>query len=80
MASEVTEQPRGESGTAGPSLAATIAVGRRPYALAVHPDTGRVYVASLDDATVSVIDPATNMVTATIPVGTRPEGMALRAR
>jgi YVTN family beta-propeller protein len=47
-------------------LAATIPVGRRPYALAVHPNTGRVYVASLDDATVSVIDPATNTVTATI--------------
>ncbi|HEX3788901.1 MAG TPA: hypothetical protein VHW44_13640 [Pseudonocardiaceae bacterium] len=46
----------------------------------MHPDTGRVYVASLDDATVSVIDPATSTVTATIPVGTRPEGMALHAR
>jgi YVTN family beta-propeller protein len=40
--------------------------------VAVTPDGSKVYVANYEDNTVSVIDTATNIVNATIPVGTEP--------
>jgi YVTN family beta-propeller protein len=39
--------------------------------------TGKVYVADFSSNTVSVINPATNAVTATIPVGSEPVGVAV---
>ena len=43
----------------------------------VSPDARRVYVANGRGGTVSAIDAATNAVTATVPVGARPWGIAL---
>jgi YVTN family beta-propeller protein len=43
----------------------------------VTPDGSKVYVANYEDNTVSVIDTATNIVNATIPVGTEPFGVAV---
>jgi YVTN family beta-propeller protein len=46
--------------------------------LAVSPDSSKLYVASqLDDTAVSVIDTATNAVTATIPVASNPGALAV---
>jgi YVTN family beta-propeller protein len=44
-----------------------IAVGINPSGVAVSPDGSKVYVANFTSNTASVIDTATNMVTATIP-------------
>ena len=49
----------------------------KPMGIVVSPDDRRVYVANGRGGTVSVIDAATNTVTATIPVGQRPWGIAL---
>ena len=43
----------------------------------MDPATGTVYVANAYDGTVSVIDAATNTVTATIPVGSNPGEVAV---
>jgi len=43
----------------------------------VHPDGKRVFVSNGGDASVSVIDTASDTVVATIPVGQRPWNMAL---
>ena len=45
--------------------------------VALASDGKRVYVSNGKDATVSVIDTATNTVIATIPVGKRPWNMAI---
>ena len=47
-------------------------MGAGPLGVAVNPAGTRVYVTNLDANTVSVIDTATNNVTATIPVGAAP--------
>jgi YVTN family beta-propeller protein/parallel beta-helix repeat protein len=57
-------------------LTAVITVGPRPSALAVTPNGSSVYVTNIAGGTVSVIDTATNTVTATIPVGGSPVGVA----
>jgi YVTN family beta-propeller protein len=59
------------------SPAPSIAVGSSPFAMAVNPATGQVYVANNSSNTVSVINGATNMVTATVTVGTQPEAVAV---
>jgi YVTN family beta-propeller protein len=46
--------------------------------VAVTPDGSQVYVANAGLGTVSVIATATNMVTATIPVGTGPQGVGIQ--
>ena len=51
--------------------------GTRTNNLAVHASGARIYVSNGGDASVSVIDTATNKVTATIAVGKRPWGLAL---
>ena len=43
----------------------------------VDPAAGTVYVANSGSGTVSVIDEATSAVTATIPVGSGPDGVAV---
>jgi YVTN family beta-propeller protein len=45
--------------------------------VAVHPDGSRVYISNGGEASVSVIDVASNTVLATVPVGQRPWNMAL---
>ena len=59
------------------TVTATIPVGANPYAVAVDPAAGTVYVANTCDNTVSVIDAATRTVTATIPVGASPVAVAV---
>ena len=72
------------------TVAATIAVGERPFGLAIDRAGSRVYVANYCGDTpncneyppsapgsVSVIDTATNDVTATIPVGPGPAAIAV---
>jgi len=54
-----------------------IAVGSKPWAVAVNPKTNRVYVANEGDGTVSVIDGDTAAVVATIPVGYMPWAVAV---
>ena len=54
------------------TVTATITVGTQPWGLAVTPDGSKVYVANFEDDTASVIDTATNAVTATIRVGRTP--------
>jgi len=63
--------------TAGPTVAATVAVGAAPSAVAINPATGMAVVANRAANTISVISLATNSVTATIPVGTAPTGVAV---
>ena len=55
---------------ASPSNAviATIPVGASPQAIGVNATTSRVYVASYEDGTVSVMDGVSNTVIATVPV------------
>jgi len=43
----------------------------------VHPDGKRVYISNGGEASVSVLDTATNTIVATIPVGQRPWNMGL---
>jgi YVTN family beta-propeller protein len=68
--------------TATNAVAATVALGSGPTAVAITPNGARAYVA--DDGTnyptsgeVSVIDTATNTVVTTVPVGSTPHGVAI---
>ena len=61
------------------SSAPSIGVGSSPFAMAVNPVTGQVYVANNSSGTVSVINGATNMVAAPVPVGTDPRAVAVNA-
>jgi YVTN family beta-propeller protein len=45
--------------------------------VAITPDGAHVYVTNFADGTVSVLDTATNMVVATVPVGMGPVGVAI---
>ena len=51
--------------------------GHQPSAVAVNPSTGRVYVANTWSNNVSVVDPDSNSVVATVAVGTQPQGIAV---
>lgn len=64
--------------TAAP-LPPTITVGAVPIAATMSPDGSHVYVTNLADNTVSVIDTATNTVSATIALtaGSQPKGSAI---
>ncbi|WP_415311070.1 PKD domain-containing protein [Candidatus Nitrosocosmicus sp. FF01] len=54
----------------------TINVGERPYAIAYNPDNKNIYVANIDDNSVSVIRSSDNEVIDTINVGDDPTGIA----
>ncbi|MEU9048496.1 YncE family protein, partial [Kitasatospora sp. NPDC048343] len=55
----------------------TVAVGSFPTGVAITPDGLHAYVTNEGDNTVSVIDTATNTVTATVVVGTGPFDVAV---
>ena len=55
----------------------TIAVGARPFDVAVNPGGSRAYVANIDAHTVSVIDTAADAVVATVPVDPQPSSIAV---
>jgi len=61
------------------ATAARVRVGNSPDFLAVNSVTNQVYVANSSSGTVSVIDGATNTVTATIPVGGLPQGIGVNS-
>lgn len=52
-------------------------VGESPLGITVTPDGSKVYVTNSGSNNVSVIDTATNIVTATVPVGNDPVGVAV---
>ena len=54
-----------------------VSVGANAHQIGVNENTNTYYVSNQADNTVSVIDGATNTVTATIPVGTGPIGVAV---
>lgn len=56
---------------------ADIAVGLRPVALTYNPVNRLLYVANYEDDTLSVIDPATNAVTATLATGRHPRALCV---
>ena len=58
----------------------TITVGSAPWGVAADPNSGMVYVSNYNSDTLSVIDEATDKVTATIPVGPAPEAVAVNRR
>jgi YVTN family beta-propeller protein len=65
------------SGGASPYTVLNVAVGSAPDAVAVDENTDTVYAANAQADTVSVIDGATNAVTATVAVGANPYGVAV---
>ena len=62
--------------TAAP-LGPTITAGANPSAAAINPRTNTLFVTNYSDNTVSVINGATNSVTATVLVGNHPAGVAV---
>ena len=66
--------PEGPASTTGLT---TVSVGSNPDGVAVDATTDTVYVANNGGDSVSVIDGATDAVTATIPVGAAPRGIAV---
>ena len=60
------------SDTATNTVVATVAVGTKPYVVAVNPAGTRAYVSNFNSSNVSVIDTATNTVVATVAVGASP--------
>ncbi len=56
--------------------ATTVAAGSLPSAVAVNPVTNKIYVANIGNATVTVIDGATNAAV-TVPAGTLPASIAV---
>jgi YVTN family beta-propeller protein len=55
----------------------TFKVGRQPTHIGVNFPTNRVYVDNVLDNTVSVIDLSVNKVTATVPLASKPAGLAV---
>jgi len=60
-------------------LLANISTGRSSSAVAVNPDTNRVYVLNFYISTMSIIDGATNKVITTIPIGEHPSALAINS-
>ena len=76
-AAAVLAVPATASAAAGPIVISTVGVGDGPLGAAVNPATNDIYVVNAREDTVSDIDGWTNAVTATIPVGTAPHGVAI---
>ena len=64
--------------TATNAIVAKIAVGKRPWNMALTPDGKKLYVACGRSNAVAVIDTDTNTKIAEIPVGELPWGVAIR--
>jgi len=59
-------------------IVATIAVGQRPWNMALTPDGKKLYVACGRSGSVSVIDTESRAKLSDIPVGKLPWGVAIR--
>jgi DNA-binding beta-propeller fold protein YncE len=55
----------------------TVAVGDYPWAVVVDPINGLVYVSNFDSSNISAVDPLSERVVSSIPVGLDVEGMAV---
>lgn len=66
--------PRSASADA---LLVNVPTGNNPGSVAVNPVTNKIYVLNSLDGTMTVIDGASNLATATVAVGLRPNGMAV---
>jgi YVTN family beta-propeller protein len=64
--------------TARNEVSATIAVGKRPWNMAITPDGGKLYVANGRSGSVSVIDTASARKVADVAVGELPWGVVIR--
>jgi len=64
--------------TASHQVTATIAVGKRPWNMAITPDGTKLYVANGRSNSVSVIDTASARKVADIAVGELPWGVVIR--
>ncbi len=64
--------------TAKREIIGTIAVGQRPWNMALTPDGKKLYVACGRSGVVSVIDTTHNTKIADVPVGKLPWGVAIR--
>jgi YVTN family beta-propeller protein len=64
--------------TASDSVVATVAVGQRPWNMALTPDGRKLYVACGRSGSVSVIDTERNLKLTDIGVGKLPWGVAIR--
>jgi YVTN family beta-propeller protein len=60
------------------AIIAKIAVGKRPWNMAITPDGKKLYVACGRSNAVAVIDTETNTKIAEVPVGELPWGVAIR--
>ena len=58
-----------------PVVAATVPVGAEPDAAALSPDGSQLFVSNFKDGTLSIIATATNTVSHTVTVGSRPTGV-----
>ncbi len=61
----------------GATIGGNITVGASPFGVAVSPDGSKAFVTNYISNTVSVINTATNTVTATVNVGTNPSFIAI---
>jgi YVTN family beta-propeller protein len=64
--------------SASGAVLATIAVGQRPWNMALSPDGAKLYVACGRSGTVAVIDTAANVLLREVRVGKLPWGVAIR--
>ena len=64
----------------GPVPPGGVRVGTDPTAVASDPRTGRIYVANSGSLSVTILDGATRDVVATVPLPSRPWGIALNQR
>jgi YVTN family beta-propeller protein len=62
------------------NVVGTVAVGKRPWNLALSPDGTRLYTANGVSNDVSVVDTRAGKVVRTIAAGTGPWGIAISAR
>ena len=60
------------------AIVSTVAVGQRPWNMAITPDGRKVYVANGRSGSVSVIDTTTDKKLTDIPVGALPWGVVIR--
>ncbi|MBI4952227.1 MAG: YncE family protein [Myxococcales bacterium] len=60
---------------AGAAITGEVAVGTAAHGVVVSDDGALAYVTNLEDGTVSVVDTAAMTTVATVPVGTRPNGV-----
>jgi YVTN family beta-propeller protein len=60
-----------------PKVVQEVAVGARPWGIALSPDGSRLYTANGPSNDVSVLDTATLKVIAKVPVGKSPWGVAV---